>query len=106
MTDLGPTAVKGVREPLRVFVLDGVSTQYRTGRGRGESGLFGREREMAELEEALRLANEGQTQIVGVVGEAGVGKTRVCEEVCASLAARGITVRRTAGIPHGRGAPL
>jgi adenylate cyclase len=44
--------------------------------------------------------------VVGVVGEAGVGKSRLCEEFAASAAARGITVRRTAGISHGGEVPL
>ncbi len=106
MTPLGPTAVKGLREPLEVYVLDGAVTQFRTGTVRREMGLVGRDDELAVLETALDRAGTGHTQIVGIVGEAGVGKTRLCEEFCASVAERGIAVRRTAGIPHGRGAPL
>ncbi|HEX3622496.1 MAG TPA: adenylate/guanylate cyclase domain-containing protein [Acidimicrobiales bacterium] len=106
LTDLGPTAVKGVRDPLRVFVLDGAMTRFQTTRHQSVGGLVGRHRELAVLEDALALAGEGQAQIVGVVGEAGVGKTRLCEEFCASVAQRGIVVRRTAGVSHGRNVPL
>ena len=106
LTDLGPTAVKGVREPLRVYVLESVAPQFGTSRRRGETGMVGREREVAVLEDALALASEGKTQIVGVAGEAGVGKTRLCEEFIATVVQRGIPVHRTAGVPHGRGVPL
>jgi class 3 adenylate cyclase/tetratricopeptide (TPR) repeat protein len=106
LTDLGPRAVKGVREPLRVYVLEGANTQFRTARRRGDGALVGRHQELAILEDALASAGEGNPQIVGVVGEAGVGKSRLCEEFCASVALRGIDVRRTAGVSHGRSVPL
>jgi adenylate cyclase len=106
LTDLGPQAVKGVRDPLRVYVLEGATTRFQTARHHGATGLVGRHRELAALEDALALAGGGSAQIVGVVGEAGVGKTRLCEEFCASVAQRGITVRRTAGVSHGRNVPL
>jgi len=91
---------------MRVYVLDGAVTSYRPARPRGTSGLVGRHQEMAILEDALARAGEGEPQIVGVVGEAGVGKSRLCEDFCASVAQRGITVRRTAGVSHGRTVPL
>jgi adenylate cyclase len=68
--------------------------------------LVGRERELAVLEDALAVAMEGHAQVVGVVGEAGMGKSRLCEEFAESCRARGITVRRTAGVSHGRDVPL
>ena len=72
----------------------------------GASRLVGRERELAALEDALAGAIEGRAQVVGVVGEAGVGKSRLCEEFAGSAAARGITVRRATGVSHGRDVPL
>jgi predicted ATPase len=66
----------------------------------------GRQRELAALEDALAVATEGHAQVVGVVGEAGVGKSRLCEEFARSTTARGITVRRTTGVSHGREVPL
>src|SRR5436309_874585 len=106
LTDLGPQPVKGLREPLGVYVLDGVSTQLRTARPLAGTGLVGRAKELSVLEDALARADGGHPQIVGVVGEAGVGKSRLCEEFCASVAQRGIAVRRTAGVSHGRTVPL
>ena len=69
-------------------------------------GPLGRHQELAILEDALARAGEGERQIIGVAGEAGAGKSRLCEEFCASVAQRGITVRRTAGVSHGLTVPL
>jgi predicted ATPase len=109
LADLGPKQVKGAREPLRVFVLEGPAARppaLRGGQTLGTSPLVGRERELAVLEDALADATEGSAQVVGVVGEAGVGKSRLCEEFARSATARGITVRRTTGVSHGQDIPL
>jgi adenylate cyclase len=105
LRDLGPMTVKGAREPLGVFVLEGPAPPRSKG-GRGTSRMVGRASEMARLEEALNRAAEGRAQVVGVVGEAGVGKSRLCEEFVRSVLARGIAVWRTAGVSHGREVPL
>ena len=108
LRDLGPMTVKGAREPLDVFVLEGLAPpRSRSASGPGStSRLVGRSAELAILEDALRRAAEGHAQVVGVVGEPGVGKSRLCDEFVRSLLARGISVRRTAGVSHGRGVPL
>jgi class 3 adenylate cyclase/tetratricopeptide (TPR) repeat protein len=105
VNDLGPRSVKGASAPLRVFALDGPLVQ--PGRPAvGAAPLVGRHREMAALDDALALATEGQAQVVGVVGEAGVGKSRLCEEFGRRAAERGAAVRRTTGVSHGRDVPL
>ena len=109
LEDLGPTTIKGAREPLCVYALAGPTAAppiLRAGRALGASRLVGRERELDVLEDALGAAAEGRAQVVGIVGEAGVGKSRLCEEFARSAADRGITVRRTTGVSHGRDVPL
>jgi class 3 adenylate cyclase len=105
LEDVGPLPVKGSREPVQVWRLaePSLSPARRTV---GSAQLVGRQREFAVLEDALALAEEGHAQVVGVVGEAGVGKSRLCEEFARSVAARGITVRRATGVSHGRDVPL
>jgi len=105
LRDLGPMTVKGAREPVGVFVLEGPAPPRSRG-GRATSRLVGRASEMARLEEALTRAAEGRAQVVGVVGEPGVGKSRLCDEFARSVLARGVTLRRGAGVSHGREVPL
>ena len=103
LRDLRLVEVKGASEPVGVFALEG--RRRRTAAG-GSAPLVGRAEELAALEAALARAQEGQAQVVGVVGEAGVGKSRLCEEFTRSAAARGITVRRAAGVSHAQDVPL
>ena len=105
LEDLGPRPVKGASEELRVYGL-GAALPAPVRRAVGASPLVGRMRELAVLEDALAMASEGNFQVVGVVGEAGVGKSRLCDEFARSVTGRGITVRRAAGVSHGREVPL
>jgi class 3 adenylate cyclase/tetratricopeptide (TPR) repeat protein len=60
---------------------------------RAAAGAFvGREAELSELSAALRSALQGQGRLVLVAGEAGIGKTRIAEELGAEARALGIRV--------------
>jgi AAA ATPase-like protein len=108
LEDLGELRVKGVREPVHAFGLTGVG-EARTrldARGvRGLSRFVGREAELAELEAALARVEEGG-QVVGVVAEAGVGKSRLCQEFAERCRERGLRVTVGGGVAHGRRIPL
>jgi len=109
LDDLGPKPVKGSQDPVRVYALRAVATSppvVRASRILGTAPLVGREHELGVLEDALANAEQGSAQVVGVVGEAGVGKSRLCEEFVRRVTARGLTVRRTTGVSHGRDIPL
>ncbi len=83
LRDLGETKVKGVGEPLRVYELEGVGsmrTRLDLARARGFLRFVGRVDEMAALKAALERTIEGNGQVVGIVGVAGVGKSRLCLE--------------------------
>ncbi len=54
--------------------------------------FIGRTRELARLDEALERAREGTPVVVAVGGEAGVGKTRLVDELVARSQATGATV--------------
>jgi adenylate cyclase len=99
LRDRGDQAVKGSREPVGTYALIGPRTVARPAAG-SATPFVGREVEFAVLEDALARAEAGQAQVVGVVGEAGVGKSRLGEEFASACAARMITVRRTAGLSH------
>ena len=109
LQDLGRTKVKGVSEPVGLFDLEGVGT-FRTrldrSRARGLSTFVGRDRDMAVLETALERARNGSGQVVGVVADAGTGKSRLCAEFLDGCRARGIPVLEGHGVAHGKSVPM
>jgi class 3 adenylate cyclase/tetratricopeptide (TPR) repeat protein len=86
--DLGELPVKG-RTPVHAFEV----LQPRRSRSRfdvtverGLTPLVGRERELATLRERFREVKAGQGQVVGIAGEAGIGKSRLVLEFRRALA--------------------
>ncbi len=109
LTDLGEFQVKGASRLLRVHELTGVGAargRLDVSRARGFSRFVGREDEMRVLEGALEQAFAGQPQVIGIVGEAGVGKSRLCDELARHCRAKGIPVYHTSGQAHAKSIPL
>ncbi len=80
---LGPVPVKGLAEPVAVFELVGataVRRRLQATAGRGLTRFVGRQTEVDVLHQALARAGAGHGQIVAIVGEAGVGKSRLVYE--------------------------
>src|SRR5262249_22256789 len=87
LKSIGPTRVKGVSEPVQVYEVTGLGpmrTRLQRSASRGYTKFVGRAREMEALNHAAELAKEGQGQIVAVVAEPGVGKSRLFHEFKAS----------------------
>ena len=106
LEDLGSLAVKGAQAPVGVFALLGVGplrTRLDVSRARGLSRFVGRDDEMRALEAAL---GHGDGRIVGIVAEAGVGKSRLCFEFLARCRARHCQVYEAHGVAHGRNIPF
>jgi ABC-type oligopeptide transport system substrate-binding subunit/class 3 adenylate cyclase len=82
LNPLSDLAVKGKAEPVKVFEVVTPKAAPSTGRGiEGlTSALVGRDRELSILTDALERLTEGHGQIVTVLGEAGIGKSRLVEE--------------------------
>jgi class 3 adenylate cyclase/tetratricopeptide (TPR) repeat protein len=77
----GPVPIKGLKQPVEVFELRGATPASRLRATAGALNRFlGRDGEMRRLEEVLEQAGAGRGQAVGVVGEAGVGKSRLVWE--------------------------
>ncbi len=105
----GTATMKGVSTPVQVFELSGIGplrTRLEVSLRRGFSRLVGREGELAWLENALARAAGSNGQVVGVVGDAGVGKSRLCLEFANRCRARGIVVHEAHCPAHGSAVPL
>jgi class 3 adenylate cyclase/tetratricopeptide (TPR) repeat protein len=108
LEDLGELRVKGTQEPVHAYGLTGVGaarTRLDAAAARGLSPFVGRAPELAALEAALSRAHESG-QVVGVVAEAGLGKSRLCREFAERCSERGLRVTVGAGVAHGRRVPL
>jgi class 3 adenylate cyclase/tetratricopeptide (TPR) repeat protein len=108
--ELGEFEVKGSSLPQRVFELLGKSSSRdrveAAGARGGLSRFVGRDREQAALEAALERGVAGEGQVVGLVGEPGVGKSRLAHEFVERCLAEGISVQRARAVAHGREIPL
>ena len=81
-TSLDPVRVKGYQDPLGVLRVDGLRAQPGTGRGiQGlASPMVGREKELAALTGLCEAVRAGLGRGVLIVGEPGIGKTRLIAE--------------------------
>lgn len=83
---------KGKTAPVAVFGLrDTVERRLVASGSDGHLPMVGRRAELAQLEARLELAAAGQGQVVGITGEAGMGKTRLIAEVVGLAGRRGFT---------------
>jgi class 3 adenylate cyclase len=109
LRDRGLRELKGVREPVHVYELAGLGrlrSPLDVSRARGLSRFVGRERETAALQSALDRARGGAGQVVGVVGEAGIGKSRLCYEFTERCRESGIDVWTAQCTARGARQPL
>src|SRR5262249_420958 len=105
---LGQFPVKGLPEPVDVFELTGASTvrqRLQASVARGLTRFVGRQQELAALQQALERAEAGHGQIVAVVGEAGVGKSRLVYEFVHSHHTPGWLVLESASVSYGKATP-
>ena len=77
---LGLRALKGLPEPIEVYSLLGLKrgVASRQFRGANLTSFRGRDHELASLQRALRRAENGDTQVIGISGAPGAGKSRLC----------------------------
>src|SRR5262249_12052225 len=105
---LGPMPVKGLAEPVEVFELVGASAIYRRLQARAVHGLtrfVGRQTEFETLTQALMQTGAGHGQVVAILGEAGVGKSRLVYEFLQSHRTQGWRVLESASVSYGQATP-
>jgi class 3 adenylate cyclase/tetratricopeptide (TPR) repeat protein len=102
---LGPRSVKGLEAPLEVYEVTGASpvrSRLHAAAARGLTRFVGRGPELEQLDRALGRARSGHGQVVAVVGEPGVGKSRLYWEFTRSHRTAGWLILESASVSYGK----
>jgi class 3 adenylate cyclase len=102
---LGAVPVKGLETPTPVYELSGIvpaRSRFQVGTARGLTRFVGRDLEFHELTQVLERAGAGRGQVAAVVGEAGVGKSRLVSEFARSHHTQGWLVLESSSVPYGK----
>jgi class 3 adenylate cyclase/tetratricopeptide (TPR) repeat protein len=102
---LGPLPVKGLPEPVEVSELVGagaVRSRLHAAVARGLTGFVGRDSEVDQLRQTLERAQAGHGQVVAVVGEPGVGKSRLYWEFTHSHRVHGWLILESGSVSYGK----
>src|SRR5712692_6066498 len=105
--DLGQTQIKGVEAPLHIYEVLGAGplrTRLQVSARRGLTRFVGRHSELKQLQRALEQAKAGHGQIVGVMGEPGLGKSRLFYEFKLTSQS-GCLVLEAYSVSHGKASP-
>jgi class 3 adenylate cyclase/tetratricopeptide (TPR) repeat protein len=109
LRDLGDMSVQGSSAPIRVYEVEGegqLRTRLSRSLARGGSRFIGREPELDLLRGAVARATAGDGQVVAIVGNAGIGKSRLCHEFTLECERAGLPVHRSTGVPYANALPL
>ena len=101
----GPVAVRGLPEPIEVYEIVGpgaVRSRLHAAAARGLTRFVGRDHEVDALRQALERAQAGAGQVVAVVGEPGVGKSRLYWEFTHSHRVQGWRILEGGSVSYGR----
>src|SRR3989475_8659942 len=105
---LRPFPVKGLTEPVEVFELVGASAirgRLQASAARGLTRFVGRQQELLALQQAREQAGAGHGQVVALVGEPGVGKSRLVYEFVHAHHTQGWSVLESASVSYGKATP-
>jgi class 3 adenylate cyclase/tetratricopeptide (TPR) repeat protein len=108
VTALEPVPVRGLAEPVEVCELVGASTlrgRFQAAATRGLTRFVGRQMDLDALQQALARAETGHGQVAAIVGEAGVGKSRLVYEFVHSHRLTGWGVLESASVSYGKATP-
>ena len=102
---LGPLKVKGLEQSLDVFEVTGaaaVRSRLHAAAARGLTRFVGRDSELDQLRQALERASSGYGQVVAVIGEPGVGKSRLFWEFAHSHRMVGSLLIEATSVSYGK----
>ncbi|MGH2670891.1 MAG: ATP-binding protein, partial [bacterium] len=105
---LGPIPIKGLAEPVEAYELTGAGparTRLQASGARGLTRFVGRDAEMEQLRQAAEEIRRGRGQLVAVVGEPGVGKSRLYYELIHSHHTHGWLTLESGSVSYGKATP-
>jgi class 3 adenylate cyclase len=105
---LGPVPVRGLTAPIEVFELLGAGdtrARLQAFAARELTRFVGRQAEIEAIGQDLEQADAGHGQLVAVIGEPGVGKTRLFYEFICSQRTQGWLLLESHGVSHGKATP-
>ncbi len=105
---LGPVHVKGRSEPISAYRVIGrkrAQSRMELAAERGLTRLVGRERELGLLHDRLARARDGHGQVVAIIGEPGIGKSRIIYEFRRSLEGERVTWLEGHCLAYGQSTP-
>jgi class 3 adenylate cyclase/tetratricopeptide (TPR) repeat protein len=108
MKSLGPMPVRGLADLLEVYDVTGVGearTRLQAAAGRGLTRFVGRDVELDQLRRAQQLAGQKRGQVAALVGQAGVGKSRLVHEFAHSHQTSGWLVMVSNSTSYGHAMP-
>ena len=103
---LGAADIKGVERPIPVYEVLGVGqlrTRLQVAARRGLTRFVGRQQELTQMQTTLAQARDGRGQVIGIMGEPGMGKSRLVHEF--KLSATGFAVFEAFSASHGKATP-
>jgi class 3 adenylate cyclase/tetratricopeptide (TPR) repeat protein len=108
MRSLGSVSVKGLPNPVQIYEVTGAGeaqTRLQVAVGRGLTRFVGRDAELEHLHRIQQLAGQGHGQVVAIVGEAGVGKSRLVHEFVRSRDTADWLILESSSVSYGRATP-
>src|SRR4029079_17815430 len=105
--NLDKVQIKGVEEPLLVYEVLGAGplrTRLQVAARRGLTRFIGRQSELEQMQRALSEAKAGHGQVVGGIGEPGLGKSRLFYEF-KLLSQTGCLILEAYSVSHGKASP-
>ena len=106
---LGSFELKGVPEPVRAYRIRGkqpIENLFLARRTKQFMTFVGRDRELEQLATLWKRAKSGKGQVVLVSGEAGIGKSRLCEALLQHIADQSHYVLRYQCSPYHSNTPF
>jgi len=102
---LGPVPIKGLADAVEVYEVTGAGsarTRFQASARRGLTRFVGRDAELEQLRRAQQLVGAGHGQVTAIVGEAGVGKSRLVYEFTHSHRLQGWLILEAPSVSYGK----